>query len=232
MFGELLPVNEVFSTFQGEGHFTGTPATFYRLQGCPVGCPWCDTKYTWALDPDNERTVDEILDKRVEDETYALFRPHQLLGNSLSHHVVITGGEPAQYDLRKVTRILLDYWVTAQVETSGTFPLLVDYRTWVTVSPKLNMPGGLKVLPEVLARADEIKHVVGKPSDVDALLSLLADTNPQALIYLQPLSCSAKATALCIRAAADHGWKVSIQRVGRDRSGAWQRALRRLTAST
>jgi 7-carboxy-7-deazaguanine synthase len=22
-----------------------------RLQGCGVGCPWCDTKETWDLDP-------------------------------------------------------------------------------------------------------------------------------------------------------------------------------------
>jgi pyruvate-formate lyase-activating enzyme len=29
------------------GYFTGVPAIFIRLQGCPVGCAWCDTKHTW-----------------------------------------------------------------------------------------------------------------------------------------------------------------------------------------
>ena len=45
----MLPVNELFETVQGEATFTGMPSTFVRLQGCDVGCPWCDTKYTWEL---------------------------------------------------------------------------------------------------------------------------------------------------------------------------------------
>ena len=43
----MLKINEIFDTIQGEAYFTGTPATFIRLQGCPVGCAWCDTKHTW-----------------------------------------------------------------------------------------------------------------------------------------------------------------------------------------
>ena len=41
------PINEMFQTLQGEGYFTGVPAIFIRLQGCPVGFAWCDTKHTW-----------------------------------------------------------------------------------------------------------------------------------------------------------------------------------------
>ncbi len=33
------PINEMFQTLQGEGYFTGVPAIFIRLQGCPVGLP-------------------------------------------------------------------------------------------------------------------------------------------------------------------------------------------------
>ena len=40
-----LLVNEIFWSLQGEGAFTGTPSVFFRLQGCSVGCPWCDTGY-------------------------------------------------------------------------------------------------------------------------------------------------------------------------------------------
>ena len=36
-------VNEIFDSIQGEGMFTGIPSTFIRLQGCTVGCEWCDS---------------------------------------------------------------------------------------------------------------------------------------------------------------------------------------------
>lgn len=40
---DFYQVNEQFVSIQGEGMFTGIPATFIRLQGCTVGCPWCDS---------------------------------------------------------------------------------------------------------------------------------------------------------------------------------------------
>ena len=58
-----LPVNELFATVQGEGAYTGTPAVFVRLQGCNVGCPWCDTKHTWTVDPDNAISAEAMLAK-------------------------------------------------------------------------------------------------------------------------------------------------------------------------
>lgn len=45
---EEYQVNEIFSSVQGEGVQTGIPATFIRLQGCPVGCRWCDSVRTWG----------------------------------------------------------------------------------------------------------------------------------------------------------------------------------------
>jgi len=212
MLSPLLPVNEVFSTVQGEGHFTGTPATFIRVQGCPVGCPWCDTKYTWSFDLENERSRAEIFAKgTATSETFCLASAEQLTAAVKDLHVVITGGEPAQYNLLPLTELLAEAGHMAQIETSGTFPLRVDRRAWVTVSPKPNMPGGLSVKPDVLKRANEIKHVIGKAADIDTLRVLLPWAGPQAEIYLQPLSCSQKATALCIKAAAENGWKVSLQ---------------------
>lgn len=54
------PINEIFQTIQGEGVFTGVPAVFIRLQGCPVGCSWCDTKQTWDKEPAKETTLGDI----------------------------------------------------------------------------------------------------------------------------------------------------------------------------
>jgi 7-carboxy-7-deazaguanine synthase len=132
-----------------------------------------------------------------------------------SYHVVITGGEPCLYDLRPLVSALLaaEPARTVQVETSGTQEVLVPDEAWVTVSPKLDMPGGLKVLSSALERADEIKYPVGKAADVERLVG---DVMPFVIrdvpVYLQPLSQSKRATQTCLDAAAkEPGWRVSIQ---------------------
>jgi len=214
---QLLPVNELFPTIQGEGTWTGTPATFVRLQGCPVGCPWCDTKYTWPIEGADERPLSSILAKdAATSSTFASISVPVLVAavkQNPERHVVLTGGEPCLYDLGSLSAALLEEGFSVQVETSGTHPVRIDSRAWVTVSPKIDMPGGFPVLPAALRRADEIKHPVGTRRDVQRLLDLLADAelDPVPPIYLQPLSGSPKATALCIEAARHKGWRVSIQ---------------------
>ncbi len=65
------PINEMFQTLQGEGYYTGVPAIFIRLQGCPVGCSWCDTKHTWEKQADRETALGDILVKTVESDAGA-----------------------------------------------------------------------------------------------------------------------------------------------------------------
>lgn len=211
-----LPVNEIFETFQGEAAFTGTPAIFIRLQGCDVGCPWCDTKHTWALDPVNEISAERMLGKLEDAPSFARMTTTALVIECCgmpSRHVVITGGEPARYDLTELSGALIDSGMAVQLETSGTQPIRIDERAWVTVSPKLGMPGGFGVLPEAMRRADEIKFPVGKPVDLDTLQALLAhgDHRPSVQVWLQPLSQNKRATELCMIAARNRGWRVSLQ---------------------
>ena len=40
-----MKVNEIFSSFQGEGLFNGVPATFLRLSECNLNCSFCDTDF-------------------------------------------------------------------------------------------------------------------------------------------------------------------------------------------
>jgi 7-carboxy-7-deazaguanine synthase len=210
-----LPVNEVFPTIQGEAHWTGTPATFVRLQSCPVGCVFCDTRHTWEMDPKNVITVAEMLVKDKDAPTYANMDVNQLLtviANYKSRHVVLTGGEPAMYNLVDLTREIIKSDKTVQIETSGTFEIKVNHETWVTLSPKIDMPGGYKVLAGSVGMADEIKMVIGKMADVEKLKGLLELRNDDhAEVWLQPVSQSPKATALCIEVARANGWRVSIQ---------------------
>lgn len=97
------PINEIFQTIQGEGVFTGVPAVFIRLQGCPVGCSWCDTKQTWDKEPAKETTLGDIALKTQDSDWWAMSDADglvQLMQKSgfTAKHIVITGGEPCIYD--------------------------------------------------------------------------------------------------------------------------------------
>lgn len=208
-----IRVNEIFETVQGEAAYTGTPAVFVRLQGCPVGCPWCDTKHTWDTNPQDEVGIDAMLQKAGDSPQWAAMTEEEIAEAVESHranHVVVTGGEPALYDLTALSALLIDRGFTFQVETSGTHRLAVDPRAWVTVSPKIDMPGGFDVLPEMLERANEIKHPVGKQRHVDELVDLLGD-RPRTVVWLQPLSQSPAATKTCTQQATERGWRISVQ---------------------
>ncbi len=212
-----LPVNEIFETIQGEAKFTGTPAVFLRLQGCGVGCAWCDTKHTWDVFAHDEVSLAEMLDKRGDSRAYARMDIDEVVdlltsGRFSAKHIVITGGEPAQYDLRPLTTALRERGLSAQLETSGTSAILIDDSAFVTVSPKVGMAGGKTVLRSALMRADEIKMPVGRSRDIEALELLLAMTPERApTVWLQPISQSEKATALCVSTAIARNWRVSVQ---------------------
>src|SRR3990172_8523879 len=139
-------VNEIFDSIQGEGRLAGTPSTFIRLQGCLVGCEWCDTRYTW-LKGGTRMTVDSI------------FNQVHL------YHVVVTGGEPTLYDLDSLFRTLRWWDHSIQLETSGQQDLKGNLKPdWLTISPKHRL--GYKVPTRLAQLANEFKFVV------DANLSL------------------------------------------------------------
>ena len=212
------PINEMFQTLQGEGFYTGVPAIFLRLQGCPVGCSWCDTKHTWEKRADRGTARGDILVKSVESDAWGnadatlLLETIQRQGWT-ARHVVITGGEPSIYDLRPLTTALEAQGFQCQIETSGTHEVRCSERTWVTVSPKVNMRGGYDVLAQALQRADEIKHPVARERDVEALDELLATLSDSKarIIALQPISRKEAATKLCIETCIARNWRLSMQ---------------------
>lgn len=124
-----LPVNEIFYSLQGEGLFTGTPATFIRLAGCNLSCPFCDTNHKNGV----PRTVEYIVGA-------ALRNP--------SRNVIVTGGEPSLHALAPLVDALHENGFFVQVETNGTNPL-PDTIDFITCSPK--------DVPVKLSRIDEVK---------------------------------------------------------------------------
>lgn len=213
-----LKINEMFETIQGEGAHTGIPSVFVRLQGCPVGCPWCDTKHTWTLDDAFLTTADEVLTKTQESEAFFALDATELQTmftqqGYVARHVVLTGGEPCMYDLRGLTTSLHDAGFSTQIETSGTYEVLCDARSWVTVSPKVNMKGGMPILDSALNRANEIKHPVAMARHIEELDALLArcESLDGVEVCLQPISQQARATALAVETCIARNWRLSLQ---------------------
>ncbi len=212
------PVNELFETIQGEGFFTGTPAIFLRLQGCDVGCSWCDTKQTWEVDTDLRIAVTDLSDKSGESPSWASCSVADVIsllkqGNFSATHIVITGGEPCIYDLLPLTEALVELGFSVQIETSGTYAVSVDEQCWVTVSPKLGMRGGREVLQSALVRANEIKHPIAMQKHIDELDTLLAGVVQldEKVICLQPISQKPGATKLAIETCIARNWQLSVQ---------------------
>ncbi|APJ17475.1 TPA: 7-carboxy-7-deazaguanine synthase QueE [Aeromonas hydrophila] len=212
------PINEIFQTIQGEGVFTGLPAIFVRLQGCPVGCPWCDTRHTWVVDPAREVGVQAVLDCSNESDGWSKMSTEQILASFQqlgyqARHVVITGGEPCLYDLQGLSAALIEAGYQVQIETSGTSEIQTHEQTWVTVSPKINMKGGLPVLVSALDRANEIKHPVATERHVEELDALLATASlrENVVIALQPISQKPRATQLAMATCIARNWRLSIQ---------------------
>lgn len=157
---------EHFYTLQGEGAHSGRAAYFIRLGGCDVGCVWCDVKDSWDASKHPVMTAAEITNAAVQYE---------------SRLAVVTGGEPAMYDLTVLCNALHGAGFKVHIETSGAYPLVGDID-WVTLSPKkFKAP-----LDECLAKADELKVVVFNKSDFEWGEEHAAKVPPGCKLYLQP----------------------------------------------
>jgi 7-carboxy-7-deazaguanine synthase len=120
--GPALPINELFTSLQGEGTLAGVPSTFVRTSGCNLRCWFCDSYHTSWEPTGAWRSVDAVLDAVASRDP---------------DHVVLTGGEPLIHDASlDLLRRLADRGYHTTVETNGTVvpDAPVDL---VSVSPKL-----------------------------------------------------------------------------------------------
>lgn len=188
-----FPIMEYFYTIQGEGKHAGTPAYFIRVGGCDVGCVWCDVKDSWNSEAHPKMHIDDLV-KEV------LKTPAQV--------VVITGGEPAMYDLSKLINKFHELNLKVHVETSGAYPILGDYD-WVTFSPKkFKAP-----VKESTALADELKVVVFNKSDFKWAELYEKEVPDNCELFLQPeWGKEAEMNPLIIDYVKEHPqWRISLQ---------------------
>ncbi|HTO90336.1 MAG TPA: 7-carboxy-7-deazaguanine synthase QueE [Candidatus Sulfotelmatobacter sp.] len=174
-------ISELFLSLQGEGPSAGSPAHFLRLQGCDVGCQWCDSKYTWDAAGGRERTLDQI------------WAEMDALGRS--ELLVITGGEPLEHpNLAELLDQACARWARVEVETSGVLPPPRSLANlFYNVSPKLTSatPRAALTWAHVDTWRDEpratFKLVVGDPPDVDEALRLIREHDlPRQRVMLMP----------------------------------------------
>lgn len=164
-------VNEIFESIQGEGTLAGVPSTFIRLQGCTVGCVWCDTKYTWL-------------------KGGARMEPKEIAAVVKTPHVVITGGEPTLYDLDELLLALWQRGFKIQLETSGQNDLKGDMcPDFITWSPKEN----LDFMPAShwwYKHVDEVKFVVDERLPWSVVEGISNKMNrPAVPLVLMPEGC-------------------------------------------
>ena len=157
---------EAFYTLQGEGYHQGRAAYFVRLGGCDVGCVWCDVKESWDAEAHPKVSVEELVRRAQES------------GTSI---VVITGGEPAMYDLQELTQSLKAAGLKTNIETSGVYPL-TGIWDWICFSPKkFKAPDA-----SLYATANELKVVVYHKSDLEWAEEHASKVTAGCELFLQP----------------------------------------------
>jgi len=168
----LIEIIEVFKTIQGEGPFSGTPATFIRMAGCSLQCPFCDTQYTegryWIQEED-------LIDRIVE------------AGNQL---VVLTGGEPFRQNLRTLTGSLVREGFKVQIETNGISFHPIHPLTVIVCSPKTSqihseMGNHVDAWKYVLSH-DAVSEKDGLPTSALGMNQSPARPTNTGDVYLQP----------------------------------------------
>lgn len=179
-----------------------------RLQGCDVGCRWCDTRYSWDAAAGHERNAAE------------LWRELEALGRS--QLLVVTGGEPMQHpNLGELLGAAIGRWPRVEVETSGIGPPVLSHeRLFYNVSPKL--PSATDRWEETWrhvpawkeeARAT-FKIVVGEPPDLaDAVRLIERHGLPSHRVMLMPEGMNSEAierhAAGIASTCIERGWRLS-----------------------
>lgn len=193
------PINEIFTSIQGEGPDVGRPANFIRLAGCNLDCSFCDTDHK-SIETLHSAEIVSRLDPNV-------------------HFVVITGGEPFLHDLGPLVKALNAATYLVTIESNGTLghsvALMRHGGYSIVVSPK----EGTTLHPNTV-RASALKYIIstrtklgsdGLPADAPRPSSFNSRH-----IFLQPMDEGdenlnkinmALVADLCIK----HGYRFSLQ---------------------
>ena len=152
----VLTINEIFHSIQGESTYAGRPCVFVRLTACDLRCRWCDTPY--AFHEGRKMSVDEVI-ADVESRNCPT--------------VEVTGGEPLlQADVYPLMQRLMDTGKTVLIETGGHRSIakvpagvirIVDIKCPGSGEAEKNDWSNLAQL----TRLDEVKFVIADRRDYE-----------------------------------------------------------------
>lgn len=183
--GQILQVNEIFYSIEGEGLRVGSPTTFVRLSRCNLRCHFCDTEF----DSFAEMDLDEICEE---------------IDRHPARWVCFTGGEPLGQNIEPLARRLQESGYRLHIETNGTVspePRLFELIDHWTVSPKRF------AVVDGFRRITELKYVVGKSFREEIVQEELTDW-----IYLQPESSEPRYVQKALEILTRHpNWRLSCR---------------------
>lgn len=178
MADNVLYLDEIFTTIQGESTDSGLPCTFVRLYGCNIGCSFCDQ----PQNPSNRTkiSIPNLVNRIVKNHI---------------PYVCITGGEPLlQWNaLYPVILELVSLGFKVSIETSGCVPIDCDHynRSFKYVMDIKCPSSGVshKNVYENLMNLqmkDEVKFVISDRKDYDFMKKILSTYPTPAKILVSP----------------------------------------------
>lgn len=163
--GKILEINKIFDTFQGEGIYSGFPATFIRLAKCNLQCSFCDTEF----EKYQELKIDNIVSK--------------------IHHklVIITGGEPLRQNITPLCQKLIAKNHLVQIESNGTLFLDLPKEVKICCSPKISNSKYHQIRLDLLQKITFFKILISKFQDGYDKIPDLGQEKYNIPVYLQPI---------------------------------------------
>ena len=173
----MFAINDIFESISGEagGFPQGAWCTFIRLQGCNLGCSWCDTQQARPASPVSHSMINVLSTVRT-------------LGNK---RVLITGGEPlTQPQVIELIERLLEEGYDIQVETNGSLIIppippvhwVVDYKcpsSGMTneMLPLSILASNLRSLQRIYKRTGGayIKYVIADDQDLSFAIGAISE---------------------------------------------------------